>query len=187
MNLRGSLFTGFIGICAAAASAIAADKINDTVTITSVPDGAQVEWNGKAIGTSPMTYKAGDFAFSSNKRTFWSKRLSQPVVLRVSKDGYEAKELTITKEMTWTSYNGQSQYTYYIITSNNFKIDLDKSSATMTNADVLKLMAAGLGDDLIIAKINNSTTAFQLEADDLVNLHNAGVSDAVLHAMMKLK
>jgi hypothetical protein len=177
-------------LLAAVASAVAADKANDAVTITSVPDGAQVEWNRKAIGTTPVTYNAGEAAFNERKRTLFSKRLNQPIVVRVSKDGYEAKEITITKEMTWTSRNGENHYTYYIVTSNNFKIDLDKSSAAktaLTNADVLKLMAAGIGEDLIISKINNSPTAFQLEPDDLVNLHNAGLSDAIIQAMMKLK
>lgn len=169
------------------ASAALAQKADDTVTITSFPDGAKVEWNRKVIGTTPTTYKVGEYAFNEKKRSLLSKRLEQPVVVRISKDGYAPKELTITKEMTWTSLNGKNSYTYYIITSNTFDFQLDKTAiptAALTNADVIKLKTTGFGDDLIIDKINSTPTAFHLGTDDLVELHNAGISDAIIQAMM---
>lgn len=55
----------------------------------------------------------------------------------------------------------------------------------MGNADVVDLHTAGFGDDLIIDKINTTATAFRLEVSDMVELRKAGVSDAVIQAMMK--
>lgn len=56
----------------------------------------------------------------------------------------------------------------------------------LTNDDVLRLSQGGLGDDVIIAKINSTPQAtFRLETDDLINLKKAGVSQAVIAAMLK--
>lgn len=59
--------------------------------------------------------------------------------------------------------------------------------AAMTNADVIKLHEAGFGDDLIVAKIKNAHTAFNLELDDLVMLREAGITDAVIQEMIHAK
>ena len=168
----------------------AGTKANDTLTITSIPPGAQVEWNRKLIGNTPLVYKVGEYAFNAKKASLFSKRLSAPVVIRVSKDGYVSREVTITKEMIWHSLNGQNHFIFHIITSNTFEINLDKISvkpAATTNADIIKLKEAGFGDDLIIDKINTTPSAINLEFDDLVTLRKAGISDAVIQAMMHAK
>ena len=54
----------------------------------------------------------------------------------------------------------------------------------MTNADVLALHKAGFGDDVILAKIGGSASAFTVEASDLVMLKTAGVSERVIAAML---
>jgi hypothetical protein len=57
--------------------------------------------------------------------------------------------------------------------------------APLSNEDVVKLVKAGLSDAAIIAKIRSSkTTAFRLEADDLIALKNAGVSSEIIEAMI---
>jgi len=165
-------------------------KANDTVTITSIPRDAQVEFNRTVIGSTPLTYKVGEYAFNAKKTSLFSKRLSTPVVIRVSKDGYVAREVTITQEMFWHSLNNQTHFTYFIITSNSFEINLDKIAAklaALTNADVIKLKDAGFSDELIIDKITNTPSAFNLELDDLVALRRAGISDGVIQAMMHAK
>jgi hypothetical protein len=187
---RGHRAARLAGIAGLTVAILAGEKPNDTVTITSLPVGATVEWNRKIVGTTPLPIKVGEYAFNERKSSLFSKRLEQPVVVRVSKEGYIPKEVTITKEMLWHSLNGQNRFTFYVITSNGFEVDLDKISAVkaaLTNADVIKLRDAGLGDDLIIDKINNSPSAFHLELDDIVELHNAGISDAIIQAMMHAK
>jgi|SRR5579862_48767 len=161
---------------------------SDSVTITSTPPGATVSWNRKAIGVTPLSYRVGEYAFNAHKSSLMSKRLSQPVILHVELAGFEAKDVNITQEMTWHSFNGQNSYVYYIIPVQTFDFKLDKVSAvpkTMSNDDVVKLWNAGFGDDLVIQKINSTATAFTLEIEDLVQLRKAGVSDAIIQAMMQ--
>jgi hypothetical protein len=55
----------------------------------------------------------------------------------------------------------------------------------MDNAAVLKLQAAGLGDDLIVTTINNSPGHYSMSTDDMIALKKAGVSDKVMGAMVQ--
>jgi hypothetical protein len=55
----------------------------------------------------------------------------------------------------------------------------------LTNADVIALAKAGMGDDVIIAKINQSATVdFKTDVADLKALKSAGVSDKVISVML---
>jgi hypothetical protein len=55
----------------------------------------------------------------------------------------------------------------------------------LTNETVVKLLAAGLPEQAIIAKIHTSKTAFDLSTDRLIELKTKGVSGAVLSAMLE--
>jgi hypothetical protein len=59
------------------------------------------------------------------------------------------------------------------------------SGQKLTNRDVLNLHAAGFGDDLLIAKIENSPNDFSVEPADLVALKRAGVSERVVTTMLR--
>jgi hypothetical protein len=52
----------------------------------------------------------------------------------------------------------------------------------MTNADLVKLVQAGVPESAIIASIHSSNPAFDLSADGLVALHKAGVTQGELEA-----
>lgn len=55
----------------------------------------------------------------------------------------------------------------------------------LTNAEIVKLAKADLGDEVIIAKIKSATAVkFDTGTDDLVKLREAGVSKAVIAAML---
>jgi hypothetical protein len=87
-----------------------------------------------------------------------------------------------------------------VYTSSDFKLDQAKiqgasvsiaqngsvrpSGPVLTNADVIKLKSSGLGDELIVQKIKMSAGNYRLEVDDLGQLKKAGLSDAVIGAMM---
>jgi hypothetical protein len=58
------------------------------------------------------------------------------------------------------------------------------TSTVITNARVIELSKLGLGDDIVVAKIRNSSCQFQLSDSDLVDLKNAGVSSKVIAAML---
>jgi len=54
----------------------------------------------------------------------------------------------------------------------------------MDNDSVLKMVKAGLGDDLVIQTINTQPGQYGTDADSLVKLKTAGVSDRVITAMI---
>ena len=58
-------------------------------------------------------------------------------------------------------------------------------SAPMTNTDVIELKKAGVGDEIVIARIRFGATKFNMETSDIVALKSAGVSDAVIAEMLK--
>jgi hypothetical protein len=164
-------------------------KANDTVTITTTPPGAAVEWNRKVIGVTPLTCKVGEYAFNAHKSSLFSKHLDQPVNLHITLTGFNAVDMTITGgPLVWTSFNRKTSFTYFVIGLQHFNFTLDKVSDapnTITNSDVVNLHAAGFGDDVIIGKIDTTATAFRLQVSDMVELRRAGVSDAVIQAMLK--
>lgn len=51
-------------------------------------------------------------------------------------------------------------------------------------ADVRALSEAKVSDDIIISQIRNSHTVFHLTAPDIIDLHNAGVSENVINFMI---
>ncbi len=53
------------------------------------------------------------------------------------------------------------------------------------NARIIEMTHKALGNDVIIARIKASATKFALSDDDLANLKKAGVSDAVVAAMIQ--
>ena len=51
----------------------------------------------------------------------------------------------------------------------------NRTGATLTNVDVIKLKESGLGDELIISKITHSPGNYKLDTDDLIALKKAGL------------
>jgi len=54
----------------------------------------------------------------------------------------------------------------------------------LTISDVKALAAANVSDDVIISQIRNSHTVFHLSTSDIIDLHNAGVSENVINFMI---
>jgi hypothetical protein len=69
-------------------------------------------------------------------------------------------------------------------TATDAKAATGTSGAALTNADIVKLTAAGLPDSVILAKIGQSRCNFDLSTDGLVSLKQAGVRDPIIDAMM---
>jgi hypothetical protein len=59
-----------------------------------------------------------------------------------------------------------------------------QASSMLTNADVLEMNAAGLGAEVILAKIKASSCDFNTTSADLKKLKSAGISDDVIVAMI---
>jgi hypothetical protein len=58
------------------------------------------------------------------------------------------------------------------------------TAPAMDNSSVMKMTKAGLGDDLIIQTINTQPGRYTTDADALIVLKDAGVSDRVITAMI---
>lgn len=58
---------------------------------------------------------------------------------------------------------------------------------TLTNDSILKLVKAGMGEDLILSMINTQPSNFALGPDDVVTLKSGGVSEKVIAAMIVKK
>jgi hypothetical protein len=54
----------------------------------------------------------------------------------------------------------------------------------LTNSDIVNMSKSGIGDATIILTIQRSSTKFDASPDALIQLKSAGVSDAVLNAML---
>ena len=51
-------------------------------------------------------------------------------------------------------------------------------------ADIKAMARAGISDDVIISQIRNTHTTYRLSAADIIDLHNSGVSQAVINFMI---
>lgn len=58
------------------------------------------------------------------------------------------------------------------------------AAAPLTNADIAKLLAAGLGESAVVATIRSNGGSFDTSADALIALKRAGASDAVIQAIL---
>ena len=54
----------------------------------------------------------------------------------------------------------------------------------LSASDIKALAAANVSDDVIISQIRNSHTVFHLSTSDIIDLHNAGVSENVINFMI---
>lgn len=67
-----------------------------------------------------------------------------------------------------------------------YAAQVEASSATaLTNPDILKMSANGVGDQVIIQSIQSRGGRFDVSPDALVHLKASGVSDRVLEAMQR--
>jgi hypothetical protein len=59
------------------------------------------------------------------------------------------------------------------------------TNSALTNSDVLKMVEAKLGNEVIVSKIRASTCDFDTSIETILKLKNAGVSDVVIQAMVE--
>jgi len=58
-------------------------------------------------------------------------------------------------------------------------------AGAMTNNDVMQMRKAGLSEEVILAKIKSSNGEFRTSAQDLIQLKEGGVSDAVITVILQ--
>jgi len=120
-------------IILASASATASAKI--PFRVTSDPPGAAVRMSGRTVGTTPYEIELEDFMIKGHGKWVWSKYLSTPITMTVSKEGYFSKEIQITAvPYRWVNGNGTAFHFYYVVTEMSWNIKLDKKvEFTSTN------------------------------------------------------
>jgi hypothetical protein len=55
---------------------------------------------------------------------------------------------------------------------------------TLTNDSILKLMKAGMSEDVILGMVNSEPGTYTVTADAVISLKQAGVSDKIINAMV---
>lgn len=55
----------------------------------------------------------------------------------------------------------------------------------LTNDTVMRLVQAGLGEEVILTMVNTQPAKYSLAAEELIKLKEAGVSDAIIAAMVR--
>ena len=134
----------------------------DTITITSVPEGADVYWQGSHLGKTPLVTEI--------------KKVSNTSSLVLEKTGYEARSVTLGREIAGVAFlnlgfvtttSGAPSWGLDIITGriwtyqpNKYVTKLERSSGTamrddavfdfvMTNAEKIRLeLARGYGEEV---------------------------------------
>ena len=54
----------------------------------------------------------------------------------------------------------------------------------LTQADVISMVKAGVTDEEIMRRIDDTRTVFRLSSDDVIRLRNEGISDRVVNYML---
>ena len=152
------------------------------------PPGARVTMNGNFKGLTPLVFKLGKWAFDARKTSIFSKHLTGPVNVEISQEGYQTERASLAEgPLVWRSLNGQNTFTYWVITIPEYSVQLRPITRVriMTNVDVIDLVKGGLSEGLVIDKIQASAGDYRTELEDISALKKAGVSDAVVSAMIK--
>jgi S1-C subfamily serine protease len=103
----------------------------DKIQITSNPPGAKVELDEKN-GTTPFEQDFPGSYFHA-PMSLLSRRLSHPLVARITLAGYAKQEITLTEgPMEWVSLTGHKRYKYWLIKSKSFHVDLSAVGEAFT-------------------------------------------------------
>ena len=174
-----------LGVAAVSLSVAASDEEEKALRVDSVPPGAHVVINGRDRGMTPFEMKLGRWAFETKKSSIFSKHLSEPLVLEITLEGYRTESLPVTRgPFVWRSLNGQNAFNYWVINSPSYTVRLRPITRILTNADVIQLLKSGLGEGLVIDKIQTSSCEFKTDPEDLATLKQSGVPDGVISAML---
>jgi hypothetical protein len=127
----------------------------------------------------------GDGLSRRGRSRFFAKRLSEPVAVEISMAGYRTETANLARgPFTWRSLNGQNSFAFWVINSPQYSVRLRPMTRTLTNADVIDLLKAGLAENLVIDKIQTSACEFRTDLEDIASLQKAGVSEPVISAMI---
>lgn len=106
--------------------------LSDTLKITSNPSGATVEINGVRVGTTPYEEDVPG-GYLHKTKTALGRRLEHPMLVRISLEGYDTKEIDMTEgPMLWVSLKGHVNGAYFLLKKKHFHVDLEPISNVFT-------------------------------------------------------
>lgn len=170
------------------------------VIIDSTPAGAQVDVNGSITCTTPCTLNVPS-AYFGVKHTAFGSHMDQPLSIRLLKDGYVPKDVSLTSgPHVWRSLDGTNTFEYYLIDSDHFNFRLDPiqeflgpgnqsadntESQTRTSLDSYspeQIIQRSLPAIVQVQTVNGSGSGFFITGDGLVvtNAHVVGNQQSVL-------
>ncbi len=102
----------------------------------------------------------------------------------------KGKDVTFQKGIDTTAYVSGDARLEESSPSGDSRADAmaDRGSATgavLTNADIVHMQKAGLSDEITLRTISSSPANFDIGAQDLIRLKEAGVSEKVINAMVQ--
>ncbi|HZT77383.1 MAG TPA: trypsin-like peptidase domain-containing protein [Vicinamibacterales bacterium] len=96
------------------------------ITVASEPSGANIEWNGRFVGTTPFSTEVEDYVVTPPKY-LWSKFLGEDIVLRVWKDGYLPKTVRLTSgPFVWVNMTNTASKEYYVVAARDVRVVLER-------------------------------------------------------------
>ncbi len=99
-------------------------------SITSEPSGAQVEMGGQILGKTPIETELDDFWFDGPSERE-PRFLSDPVVIKITKDGYAQKTTVIARgPFEWINSDLSARKIYFVIGSSDIKLKLEAVGVT---------------------------------------------------------
>jgi len=141
----------------------------NTLKITSHPSSATVEIDGVKVGTTPYEGKLPGGYFHRTHTVFGS-RLERPMRLRISKEGYIAKEIVMTDgPMHWVAATGVYHGEYWLLKSDHFDVELLRIPRMLTGV----VVAASAGNSRIEMRPELPTEEIVAKAEPAVVLLRA--------------
>jgi hypothetical protein len=128
---RVTLLLALLGFLPQAAQA------HKRLSIKSEPSGAsvhiskvgQVE-NSTFIGVTPILSNLDDYWFDGPNRAE-IRYLNEPIIMNISKDGYETKTEIITKgPFEWVGSDGTNKKRYYVVVTTDFYVKLEPARSS---------------------------------------------------------
>jgi S1-C subfamily serine protease len=108
---RRLLFPLFISLCLGHSFSFA-----DELRIESTPPGAAVEIEGKAVGTTPCTWKNLPGGYFHKTHSVFGARLERPLHARLTLSGYVTQDIELTVgPMKWIALNGTYHGDYFLL------------------------------------------------------------------------
>jgi len=99
----------------------------DTLTITSTPPGATIEIDGMKTGVTPYKTDCPGGYFHKT-HTVFSARLEHAMILKISLEGYQPQQLTLTEgPYEWIAVTGRHRGNYFLLRKSQFHIELQRA------------------------------------------------------------